>query len=92
MDTAALKLLAEHGGLVGLLIGVLVLLQGSLNVLFVKMIADRDRRIAHIQDQRVADAKESIQQVEDMTRTLGELMTTMHTLKDAVLWAVRGSG
>lgn len=83
-----LEIFARYGGYVGLLMGVIIVLQSAANILFWRHIKDLQTQVALAQDRRVDDAKEVhgelLEQARDTRVVLAELMQAMRALRDAI--------
>lgn len=80
---------ARHGGLFGLVLGVLIVVQTTAVIYLWRRVGELQAQLMDIQNLRVAEAKDVRKELgaqnEETGRVLSELTTTIQLLKDATL-------
>lgn len=87
--TETLEMFAKYGGYIGLLMGIIVVIQSTTLILVWRRLTHVQNKLEEVQEKRVSDAKEVgkelLGQAEDYNRALADTGTAVTALKDAVL-------
>ena len=87
--SSTLEMFAKYGGYIGLLMGIIVMIQSTTLVFVWRRLIHVQNKLDEVQEKRVSDAKETnkelLGQTEDYNKALADTGSAFVALKDAVL-------